>query len=112
MLDDVYDSNGNLLGTLQFERLNFAWFIEAGDLGSDGQGGRRTGYLPDISDPAGAGPDGGLDTTLFERALSNTWTLPLSTDYPPKTSRIIVVVRDSRGGVAWTSGVATLQDKP
>ena len=111
MLDDVYDSNGNLLGTMHFERLSFVWFIEAGDLGSNGLGGRRTGYLPDINDPAGAGPDGGLDTTLFERAIGNTWTLPLSTDYPPKTSRIIVVVRDSRGGVAWTSGIARLQDK-
>jgi hypothetical protein len=38
--------------------------------------------------------------------------LPFASDYPPKTSRIIVVVRDSRGGVAWTSGVATLEDKP
>ena len=112
MLDDVYDSNGNLLGTLQFERLNFAWFVEAGDLGNDGQGGRRTGYLPDINDLSGAGPDGGVDTTLFQQALSNTWTLPLSSDYPPSTARIIVVVRDSRGGVAWTSGVATLEDKP
>ncbi len=112
MLDDVYDSNGNLLGTLQFERLNFAWFIEAGDLGSNGQGGRRTGYLPDLNDQSGAGADGGVDTTLFQQALSNTWTLPLSSDYPPSTARIIVVVRDSRGGVAWTSGVATLEDKP
>ena len=112
MLDDVYDSNGNLLGTMQFERLNFAWFIEAGDLGNNGLGGRRTGYLPDISDPNGAGPDGGLDTTLFQQAISNTWTLPLSGDYPPQTSRIIVVVRDSRGGVTWTSGVAKLEDKP
>jgi len=112
MLDDLYDSNGNLLGTLQFERLNFAWFIEAGDLGSNGLGGRRTGYLPDINDQFGAGADGGVDTTLFERAISNTWTLPLSSDYPPQKARIIVVVRDSRGGVAWTSGVATLEDKP
>jgi hypothetical protein len=112
MLDDVYDSNGILLGTMQFERLSFAWFIETGDLGSEGLGGRRTGYLPDISDPNGAVPDGGLDTTIFEQGISNTWTLPLSTDYPPQTSRIIVVVRDSRGGVTWTSGVATLQDKP
>jgi len=112
MLDDVYDSNDKLLGTLHFERLNFAWFIEAGDLGSDGQGGRRTGYLPDINDQSGAGPDGGVDTTLFQQALSNTWTLPLSSDYLPSTARIIVVVRDSRGGVAWTSGVATLEEKP
>jgi hypothetical protein len=112
MLDDEYNSNGDLLGTMRFERLSFAWFAEAGDFGSDGQGGRRTGYLPDLNDPSGAGPDGGVDTTLFQQAISNTWTLPFASDYPPKTSRIIVVVRDSRGGVAWTSGVATLEDKP
>jgi hypothetical protein len=111
-LDDVFDSNGNLLGTMQFERLNFAWFIEAGDLGSDGNGGRATGFLPDISDPSGPGPDGGVDTTLLQRALGNTWTLPFVKDYAPTTARMIVVVRDSRGGVAWTSGVASLENQP
>jgi len=112
-LDDVFDSNGNLLGTRHFERLDFAWFAEAGDFGNEDQGGRNTGYLPNIPDsPATPSVRAGADQVAFDAATSNVWTLPFSVDYPPSTSHIIVVVRDSRGGVAWTSGVATLQDRP
>ncbi len=112
-LDDVTDSSGTVLGTRRFERLNFAWFAEAGDFGSDGQGGRRTGYLPNLPDsPSAPSVPAAADKAGFNSAISNTWTLPTSTDYPPGTARIIVVVRDSRGGVAWTSGLATLQDLP
>jgi hypothetical protein len=112
-LDDVFDSNGILLGTVQFERLDFAYFAEAGDFGSDGNGGRTPRYQPNIPDsPAAPSVRASADQAQFNSAISNTWTLPLSSDYLPITSRIIVVVRDSRGGVAWTSGVATLQDKP
>jgi hypothetical protein len=112
-LDDVSDSNGNILGTMHFERLNFAWFAEAGDFGSDGKGGRNTGYLPGIPDsPATSSVRASADQAGFDSAISNRWTLPLFSDYPTSSARIIVVVRDSRGGVSWTSGAAKLESTP
>ncbi len=108
---DVLDKEGTQI--IHFERLNFSWFAEAGDFGSDGQGGHRTGYLPN---PPAAGDDPTVrlpaDSDGFERAISNTWNLPKVEDYANSTARITVVVRDGRGGVAWTTGVASLEDRP
>jgi len=83
------------------ERLNVYWFAECGDFGSDSKGGRRTGYL-------GGDPNDPLSP--FSAALQNTWNIPTLDNYAANFARIIVVVRDSRGGVTWTSGVAHLGD--
>jgi hypothetical protein len=40
------------------------------------------------------------------------WNTPKLEDYPADLARLIVVLRDSRGGVTWTSGVATLVTTP
>lgn len=76
-----------------------SWYDECGDFGANGLGGRRTGYL---GDPSNA-------NSTFENATQNTWNIPkdgCASDYP----RMIVVVRDNRGGVAWTDGAAQVVD--
>jgi hypothetical protein len=77
------------------EQLDMSWYDECGDFGANGLGGRRTGYL---GDPTNA-------NSTFQNAKQNTWNIPkdgCAIDHP----RMIVVVRDNRGGVAWTSGGA------
>ena len=107
-----YDSKNHL--TRHYEHLNFSWYAEAGDFTGRGKG-HDTGYLPTPL------PDGQLDDTPSERDqdnanflfnITNTWDAPKSEDYPGTTSRIIVVVRDGRGGVAWTSKQVSLEEKP
>jgi len=85
-----------------YERLTLSWYAEAGDFGYQGWGGVRTGFLGDPSDP----------NSTFAAALANTWNTPAAADYPGRTSRIIVVVRDSRGGVSWASGLSALEPTP
>jgi hypothetical protein len=99
--------------TRHYEHLNFAWFAEAGDFGSDGKGGHDTGYLPALRQPTEApwSPTP-ADDQGFDLATSNTWNPPKVEDYAVNRARIVVVVRDGRGGVAWTSGVASLEDRP
>jgi hypothetical protein len=91
-----------VLGKRLTERLDLSWFTDAGSFGEEGEGGRRTGFLgfpDDIDSP-------------FSGAVNDKWTLPKSEDYPGDKARLIVVVRDNRGGVAWTTGSATLEPKP
>lgn len=73
------------------ERLTLTWFVESGETASS-----RTGYV-----------EGGAP---LERALRNKWKPGLLKDYAPTTARLIVVVRDNRGGVGWRSGVVTLTE--
>ena len=80
------------------ERLNMYWFAECGDFGGNGLGGRATGYIP------------GDRISTFPIALQNTWNTPKLEGYVAEFARIIVVVHDNRGGVAWTSGVVHLGD--
>ena len=96
------DGTGRTLDRRISERLNLRWYTEAGDFGSDGEGGYRTGFLglpEDIDSP-------------FSGATDNEWTLPKSEDYGASTARLIVVVTDNRGGVTWTTGSASLEPKP
>ena len=83
------------------ERLNVSWFAECGDFGKNGLGGAKTGYL-------GQNPNDPISP--FSAVLQNTWNIPKLESYAPTTARITVVVRDSRGGVNWTSGVVQLGD--
>jgi hypothetical protein len=96
------DGAGRTLARRTSERLNLRWYTEAGDFGSDGEGGYRTGFLgrpEDIDSP-------------FSGATDNAWTAPKSEDYVDRTARLIVVVTDNRGGVTWTTGSARLELKP
>jgi hypothetical protein len=83
-----------------FERLDMSWYAECGDFGGNGLGGRRTGYLGNPNDP----------NATFDTALRNTWNIPKPEDYRANSARIIVVVRDGRGGVAWVEGSVHLGD--
>lgn len=85
------------------ERLDLAWFAEAGDFGSDGEGGHRTGFLGFPED---------IINSPFSGATDNKLTLPKFESYSSNTAKLIVVVRDNRGGVAWTTGSATLEPTP
>lgn len=100
------DGTGRTLAKRTSERLNLRWYTEAGDFGSDGEGGYRTGFLgflPGFLDD----PD-----SPFSGATDNEWTLPKHEDYGTDFARLIVVVTDGRGGVTWTTGSASLEPKP
>jgi hypothetical protein len=71
------------------ERIFVTWFVEAGATRSE-----RTSFIDGVV----ALPD----------ALSNKWKPPLTKDYVRDTSKLIIVVRDDRGGVAWTGGAVRL----
>jgi hypothetical protein len=84
------------------ERLHVDWYTEGGDFTQqNGVGGDSTGYL---------GGDPNDAVSPFSSSRQTYWETPKSEDYQTSLARLIVVVRDSRGGVTWTSGVATLVD--
>jgi hypothetical protein len=71
------------------EQLVLTWFIESGDTKSE-----RTTYIPgDIP---------------LKTLVTNEWTPARIKDYARDRARIIAVLRDNRGGVAWTEGAVTL----
>jgi hypothetical protein len=78
------------------ERLVLSWFIESGDTDNP-----QTSFIQS-------------KTTMIplERATRAKWTPGKSKDYPASTSRLIVVIRDNRGGVAWRSGIVSLGATP
>lgn len=75
------------------ERLNLSWFAETGDMKSD-----RTSFLDKAN-------------TIAD-AVVNEWKPQKTADYPKSTAKMIVVIRDNRGGVGWTSGTVTLEPTP
>lgn len=108
-----FDYNSRDKLTRHYEHLDFAWYAEAGDFTGEGKG-ETTGWLPTAfpegqDSPPWTTP---LDVESFEFNTTNTWDLPRFEDYQYPTARIVVVVRDGRGGVAWTSKIVTLEDKP
>ena len=84
-----------------YEQLTMSWYAECGDFGANGLGGDRTGYLGDPNNL----------NSQFGTAIENTWNIPQAEGCPIDYARMIVVVRDNRGGVAWTSGVAHVVDE-
>jgi len=84
------------------EALDTYWFTEAGEFGDGDPRSNIGGFLgfPDDID------------SLFSRATDIKWTLPLSEDYKASTTRVVVVVRDRRGGVGWTFASASLEPTP
>jgi hypothetical protein len=111
VLDVVKDSfDPAQMQVYYIERLNLAWFAEAGDFGgAHGSGGLLTGYNPDIDQKSLTSAD---DDRLEQYGRENLIALPAHEDYPDSRARIIVVVRDNRGGVTWTSGTITMEDRP
>jgi hypothetical protein len=89
-------------GEKPYERVTLSWYAEGGDFGYQGHGGQRTGTLGDAVDASSS----------FTDALANTWNTPTSAAYPGHTARIVVVIRDSRGGVSWISGLVSLEPRP
>jgi hypothetical protein len=104
-----FDSSRNL--TRHYEHLDFAWYMEAGNPSGRGKG-ETTGYLPTLMPPGQDNPPSAEDYENFEFNTTNEWDLPKVEDYKYKTARIIVVVRDGRGGVDWTSKVVRMEDLP
>ena len=96
----IKDANGQpVLGPVQ-ERLTLSWFTEGGGFVDES----TSWSADDLDDQGHAIP--------FETATLNTWTTPTTADYAAASSLVIVVARDNRGGVAWTRGVATLENAP
>jgi hypothetical protein len=78
--------------TLQ-ETLLFSWFSELGDFDND-----RTLFIEG-------------DNSLADES-ADKWTPPATRVDARPTSRLIVVVRDDRGGVGWSSATASLEPTP
>ena len=79
--------------TLSRENLQLDWFVETGAVEFF-----QTGYLPEST-----------DLTQF---LENTWTPGSTADYARNQARLIVVLRDNRGGASWTEGAVNLEPFP
>jgi hypothetical protein len=77
------------------ERLVLSWYVETGDVTPDSF---HTGYFPGLTD--------------IGQFLSNKWKPAKKADFPSDQARIILVLRDNRGGVAWTTGTVGLEPTP
>jgi hypothetical protein len=86
------DDNDQITAGLH-ERLILSWFVESGDVDSP-----LTSYI------AGQTP--------LEDATRNKWKPARTKDYQRGDSRLIVVLRDSRGGVSWKTGKVNLEPTP
>ena len=75
------------------ETLLFSWFAELGDFHDS-----RTLFI-----------DG---ANILADASADEWTPPATRVDARPTSRLIVVVRDDRGGVGWTTATASLEPTP
>jgi hypothetical protein len=75
------------------EQLTLTWFVETGDTDEE-----RTRWV-----------EGGFRA---EKTFENEWTPERVKDYAPGTSKIIVVIRDNRGGVDWRSAAVKLEAAP
>jgi hypothetical protein len=85
------DNNGNPASIR--EQLVLTWFVESGDTRY-----QNTTFI-----------DGVLP---LAEATQNQWTPDRTSRYRPDTAELIVVIRDGRNGVAWTSGMAHLVPTP
>ena len=98
--DYVRDDAGQFVLGPTTERLSLSWFSEGGGFAE-----RHSGWgARDL--------DGNGQPVPFSSGIENEWTTPKIEDYTPATSLVLVVVRDSRGGVGWAQGIATLESTP
>ena len=100
--DDEYlkDSTGQFVLGPTVERLTVFWFSEGG------------GFVERSTSWGARDLDSDGQPLAFEAAIENDWTTPKVDDYAATSSLVLVVVRDSRGGVAWIHGTATLEVAP
>ena len=84
------------------EQLDAYWFTEAGEFGDGDARANISGFLGFPAD----------SDSLISRLTDIKWTPPKSEDYKDGKTRLIVVVRDRRGGTAWTFATASLEPKP
>ena len=110
-IDYIAADQNHSAATRHYEHLDFSWYAEAGDFTGSGKG-HTTGYLPTALPDDQDNPPSTTDLANFEFNTSNTWDLPKIEDYGYPTARIIVVVRDGRGGVGWTSKQVSLEGAP
>jgi hypothetical protein len=75
------------------ERLVLTWFVETGDVENE-----HTGYFP--------------GETAIAQFLEDKWKPGKKADYQPDRAQLILVLRDSRGGVGWASGSVNLEPTP
>jgi hypothetical protein len=75
------------------EQLVLTWFVESGDTRSE-----HTSFI--------------FGQVPLDSFRENRWTPARTKKYPAPQSRVIVVLRDSRGGVSWTEGAANLGEDP
>jgi hypothetical protein len=97
-----FDASGNhVVGEVQ-EIIALKWYVEGGEL-DDGNANDAgdTGYNPYATLPK-----------PFSTALEMDWKTPKQADYARDRTRIVVVVRDDRGGVGWTQSAVTLEPQP
>ena len=77
----------------QRERMTLSWFVESGDMEFE-----KTAFIQDV-EPI-------TDT------VRNGWTPAITREYRPDTARIVVIVRDNRGGVTSARGNVRLGASP
>ncbi len=85
------DDEGNLSD--QRERLTLSWFVESGDMEWE-----KTAFIQDVEP--------------ISDTIRNSWTPAIVREYTPETARVVVVVRDNRGGVTWARGNVRLGASP
>jgi hypothetical protein len=83
----------NMQPAMLREQLTLTWFVETGDTDEE-----RTRWV-----------EGGFRA---EKTFENDWTPDRVKDYPRDTSKVIVVIRDNRGGVDWRGGAVRLEATP
>ena len=88
---ESFDADGELQTSR--ERLTLTWFVESGHTKSE-----RTGYIEDISP--------------MDVLRENRWTPEPTKDYSPDTAELVLVLRDSREGVAWHRVTVGLTESP
>jgi len=96
----VRDPSGNFVLAPSQERVTLSWFAEGG------------GFVDRTTSWGAKDLDSNGQPMPFESATDNPWTTPKQDEYGQTSSLVLVVVRDSRGGVAWTRGVAGLEGTP
>jgi hypothetical protein len=75
------------------EQLTLTWFVESGDTDDE-----RTRFVHDGLRP--------------QEAFENKWTPDRTKDYARDTARLIVVIRDDRGGIGWLPAAVKLGATP
>jgi hypothetical protein len=88
------DASGNYLFEEKQESINAAWYAEDGDFGEGDNDSSRSGYTPGSKDANG-------NLIPFSLVREMVWRAPKVLDNPKSEMRVIVVLRDNRGGINW-----------